>query len=75
MPGINNWDASLFKKFILTESKQLEFRMETFNTFNHPQWNSVNTWDDTGTNPLSTFGRINGGRPGRHVQFALKFNF
>jgi hypothetical protein len=75
MPGLNNWDASIFKKFILTESKQLEFRMESFNTFNHPQWSSVNTWDDTGTNPLSTFGRVDNGRPGRHVQFALKFIF
>ena len=61
MPGDNNWDASIFKKFILTESKLLEFRKETFNGFNHPQWNRVNTWDDTGANPLSTFGRIDGG--------------
>jgi len=75
MPGINNWDLSVFKKFAIGESRSLDFRWEMFNGFNHPQWSSVNTWNDTGTNPLSTFGRVDNGRPGRHIQFALKFVF
>jgi hypothetical protein len=45
----------------------LDFRWEMFNGFNHPQWSSVTTWNDMGINPLSTFGRIGGGRPGRRA--------
>jgi hypothetical protein len=29
-PGVNNWDIALLKDTILTESKGLEFRLETF---------------------------------------------
>jgi hypothetical protein len=75
MPGINNWDLSVFKKFSIGESRSVDFRWEMFNAFNHPQWSNVETWNDTGTNPLSTFGRITGGRPARLIQFALKFIF
>ena len=75
MPGINNWDISLFKKFRIAENKSLDFRWEMFNAFNHPQWSSVNTTNDTGTNPDTRFGWVTGGRNGRHIQFALKFTF
>lgn len=75
LPGINNWDVSVKKTFRIKEGYNLDFRWEMFNAFNHPQWFSVNTWNDTGINNLSTFGRINGGRAGRHIQFALKFTF
>jgi len=75
LPGINNWDISAFKKFKIGEAKSLDFRWEMFNAFNHSQWSSVNTWNDTVTNPLSTFGRVDNGRSGRHIQFALKFVF
>jgi hypothetical protein len=34
-PGVFNMDLSLAKEFRLTESKRLEFRVETFNTLNH----------------------------------------
>jgi hypothetical protein len=37
-PGINNIDASLAKKFNITESKMIEFRAEAANLFNHPQY-------------------------------------
>jgi hypothetical protein len=42
-PGINNWDASLFKNFQFGERFRLQFRAEMFNVFNHTQWNTVNT--------------------------------
>jgi len=38
MPGINNWDMSLGKKFNFTESKYLEFRGDFSNIFNHAQY-------------------------------------
>jgi hypothetical protein len=38
LPGINNFDLSLGKKFNVTESKYFEFRAEGYNAFNHPQY-------------------------------------
>lgn len=36
--GINNWDIGLYKDIYFTESKYIELRLETFNTFNTPQF-------------------------------------
>ncbi len=74
-PGINNWDLALIKTFTIAESKDLQFRAEAFNAFNHPQWSSINTLDDTLTNNQSTFGDVTGSRPPRLMQFALRFEF
>jgi hypothetical protein len=35
--GIHNWDLSLLKTTKITEKTNLQFRLETFNTFNHFQ--------------------------------------
>ena len=44
-PGRNYWDMGLTKNFDLlwrsAEHTTLQFRAETFNTFNHPQWSTV----------------------------------
>ena len=44
-PGRNNWDLALHKEFKLpwfrNENSTLQVRLDTFNTFNHTQWNSV----------------------------------
>jgi len=81
-PGINNWDISLNKAFrLFGEGRELQFRAESFNTFNHTQWSSINppgyngVLDDHLTNPVSTFGWVTGARNGRHMQLALKFVF
>jgi hypothetical protein len=81
-PGINNWDMSLNKAFkVFGEGRELQFRAESFNTFNHTQWSSISApgtnyvFDDRQTNPASTFGWVTGARPGRHMQVALKFVF
>jgi hypothetical protein len=39
-PGLNNWDLSLFKNFPITERVNLQLRLESFNTFNHAQWDT-----------------------------------
>jgi hypothetical protein len=39
--GINNLDVSLSKSFQIAEQKRLEFRWETFNILNHPQFTQV----------------------------------
>jgi len=38
MPGINNWDLSLAKKFNFAERKTVEFRGDFSNIFNHAQY-------------------------------------
>ena len=39
--GINNFDLSLTKSFRIREQRQLMFRLEAFNAFNHPQFTQV----------------------------------
>ncbi len=72
-PGINNYDMALRKTTRVTESVSLEFRCETFNTFNHAQFDGANAVD--GNINDSTFGRILKSQPGRVSQVALKLNF
>jgi hypothetical protein len=45
MPGINNFDLSIAKKFNFRESKYFEIRGDASNAFNHPQYTAgyVNT--------------------------------
>ena len=66
-PGLNNLDLALFKNFALPRGTQLQFRFESFNAFNHPQFNSVAT---NLTDPA--FGRVTGARAGRINQLGLK---
>jgi hypothetical protein len=38
--GVNNWDVTFTKNFPLKkEGRNLQFRLETFNLFNHTQFN------------------------------------
>ncbi len=67
-PGIISFDASLNKKFNLTESKFLEFRTEVFNLPNHPIWSPPERQLRT-----PNFGVINSTKiDSRQIQFALK---
>jgi hypothetical protein len=66
-PTINNLDFALFKNFTLPRGSRLQFRFESFNAFNHPNFNAVAT---NITDPA--FGRITGARPGRINQLGLK---
>lgn len=38
LPGINNWDASVGKRFNFTERVAFEFRAEAYNVFNNSQY-------------------------------------
>ncbi len=69
-PGINNLDLALFKNFDLARGSRIQFRFESFNTFNHAQFNApiVNVADNR-------FGRITSARPGRINQIGLKLLF
>jgi hypothetical protein len=73
-------DASLFKKFQFTESKELEFRIESVNIFNHVNLDLPDSFIGDPANPSSNAGRITstaygGNDPTRNFQFALKLKF
>lgn len=75
-PGINNWDMGLQKSFqLFGEGRNLVFRADAFNAFNHAQWSTINTYDDRQVNAQSEFGWITGARPARRMQLNLKFVF
>ena len=42
-PGVNNLDLAAFKNFELGKGTRVQFRLESFNTFNHTQFNGVST--------------------------------
>jgi hypothetical protein len=69
-PGIESVDISLFKDFVINESKRLQFRAESFNTLNHPNFglpeNDLESPD---------FGQILQAGPPRLLQLALKLIF
>lgn len=69
-PGFLGWDMSLLKRFDLTEKMNLEFRVESFNFPNRPNWGTPNT---NLTSPQ--YGQITGARDMRTNQFALKLAF
>ena len=72
-PGINNYDMAVHKATKITESTSLEFRFETFNTFNHAQFDGAGSVD--GNRDNATFGQILKSQPGRVSQAALKLQF
>ncbi|HEX6285812.1 MAG TPA: hypothetical protein VFZ71_13090, partial [Pyrinomonadaceae bacterium] len=38
LPGVNNFDFSLFKNFRMGEMRRIQLRADFFNAFNHPQY-------------------------------------
>jgi hypothetical protein len=70
-PGFAKWDVSLFKNIPIHERAQLQLRLETFNTFNHPNPNGIASLNITS----AVFGQINSYRDPRLVQIAGKFTF
>jgi hypothetical protein len=63
---------SLFKNFVFSEARgsQFELRLETFNSFNHPQISGMPTnFGD------AHFGQPNGFFPGRIIQLGGKITF
>ncbi len=79
LPGINNWDISLFKNFpILKESRYLQFRWEMYNAFNHTQFSSVDAtarFDAQGNQVNTRFGQVTAARAARVIQASLRFAF
>jgi hypothetical protein len=72
-PGADNYDMALAKSLALGDSRSLLFRVESFNVFNHTQFNGPGAIDgDIGS---STFGNAISAAPPRILQGAIKFSF
>ncbi|MBM3762051.1 MAG: hypothetical protein FJW36_17610 [Acidobacteria bacterium] len=69
-PGILNLDAALLRNFRITERVALQFRWESFNAANRPNWNIVGLIIN---NP--TYGQVVNQLSPRQQQFALKLIF
>jgi hypothetical protein len=71
-PGLFNWNLSLFKSFPLTghEGPRFELRFESFNTFNHTEFQNL----DTGKTDTQ-FGQVTSTYDPRVMQFGGKFLF
>ena len=71
-PGLFNWNLSLFKEFRITsgEGPRFQLRAESYNTFNHTEWNGIDTGFTDGN-----FGRITSTFDPRTFQFGAKFLF
>jgi hypothetical protein len=69
-PGRVNFTTSLYKSFAVTEAARFEFRAESFNTFNHTQFNGVNN-----TYKNANFGQVNSYYDPRALELGGKFIF
>jgi hypothetical protein len=72
-PHRTNLDAAIARDFPIYKATLLQFRVEAFNVFNHP-----NFYNPSGTSTKfgsSTFGTINNTYDPREFQFALKYIF
>jgi hypothetical protein len=76
------WDMSLAKVTKIRENKQLELRVETFNLFNHAQFNNPDGGIDSGPpnfvngqNVGGTFGLVTSARDPRIMQLGARFTF
>jgi hypothetical protein len=54
----------------ITENKEIQFRVEAFNLFNHAQF-----YNPSGEINSSSFGIVNSARDPRIMQLGLKFAF
>ncbi len=71
-PGLFNWNLSLFKEFRITsaEGPRFQLRAESYNTFNHTEFQNVSTGLTS-----SNFGALTSTYDPRVLQFGAKFMF
>jgi hypothetical protein len=72
-PGMWRYDMSLMKNFRMYRALHGQFRLATFNLFNHDNPSSIGT--TYSTSPTSTYGKVTATRDGRTVQLAFKMTF
>lgn len=70
LPGLFNFNLAAFKTFAFTEGLGLQIRVESFNTFNHSQFQNI----DTNTNDAN-FGQVTSAYDPRVLQLGAKLSF
>jgi hypothetical protein len=68
--GIANVDFSILKRLALGEHRELQFRTELFNAFNHPTFGFP-----AASIGVATVGRVTTASTARQIQFGLKLRF
>jgi hypothetical protein len=84
-PAYFNSDLALFKNFRMSESKNLQFRIQSYNFLNHPLWSFPNSnnltlqfqQDASGnlTQTNTNFGKTTEKQGARVVEFVVRFIF
>jgi hypothetical protein len=76
-PGRHNWNLSIFKSFVLSEKRgsKIELRAESFNVWNHTQFQGSNTGGISNNFSASNFGQITGAFDPRVFQLGMKAFF
>jgi hypothetical protein len=77
-PGRDNWNLSLFKSFVISESRgsRFEFRAESFNTWNHTQFRGDYNGGGISVNQgASDFGQVKSAFDPRVFQLGAKLIF
>jgi len=69
-PGYEHWDLSLFKNFPLPREAVMQFRFESFNAFNHTNFDGV-----AANVKNSNYGQVTSAGEARVIQLAAKINF
>jgi hypothetical protein len=78
-PGTNNWDVSIYRTMEFKEGRvKSMLRLETYNTFNHTQFNAINStaqFNPLGQQVNTAFLLPTSARPPRLIQVALRLSF
>ena len=69
-PGFQNWDMGIMKNFPIREPASLQFRLEAFNVFNHPNWGPPDYYIDD-----PNFSTVSSAKSPRIVQAGLALKF
>ena len=69
-PGSEIWNLSLFKNFHIANTAVMQFRAESFNTFNHTNFTGIAT-----TLAQTNYGQVTAADNARVLQLALKVHF
>jgi hypothetical protein len=77
-PGINNWDAAIYKNFPIREPLRLQLRCEAYNVFNHTQFTGLDTtarFDASGNQINTDLGAFTAAGSPRILQLGVKLYF
>ncbi|HEU0119822.1 MAG TPA: carboxypeptidase-like regulatory domain-containing protein [Bryobacteraceae bacterium] len=79
LPGVSNWDISVFKNIpMFKEKAAAQFRCEFYNAFNHTQFAGVDStarFDPQGNQTNPRFGQVTSTRTPRVIQLSLRLSF